>query len=172
MVADLIATLPNSDETHSPLKDVENSYVHFQYDELTEATGFLLQAIRKFYNYISGGGMQYVDRGDPANVDFSIGDFTTDGNWHDLDLSSIVPTGVNSIHFRVIITDDVAGSVLMFRKKGNTNERNIGAIRTQVANVNNESDFFITPDSNRIIQYKTSAVTFSLLNFIVRGWIT
>ena len=33
----------------------------------------------------------YVKRDDPVNADFAMGDFTKDGTWHDLDLSSIVP---------------------------------------------------------------------------------
>jgi len=171
-VADLIAALPFSDELHSPLKDVEGSHVHYENEKYRWAIGYLLQSIRKIYNYFNGGGMQLVDRGDPASYDFTLPDFITDGNWHDLDLSVIVPDGARAVILGVNFTTEPAGSFMMFRKKGNVNEFNVWITRIENANNENNSEPVIFLDTNRKIQYKTSNLTFEEIKIIVLGWFT
>jgi hypothetical protein len=172
IVADLVATLPVSDELHSPLKDVEKSYTHYQTPNYPAAVGRLLQAIRKIYNYFEGGGMQFVDRGDPAAWDFEVGDFTTDGAWHDLDLSGIIPAGVSMVQINITFSDDNPGSWILFRKKGNVNEFNMDVARSQVTDVINDACVMVQPDINGIIQYKTFSTAFTIINLVVRGWLT
>lgn len=172
IVANLIASLPDSNDIHSPLRDVENSYVDFQYGLLTSSNGYLLQALYKFYNYIAGGGMQYVDRGDPATVDFSVGDFITDESWHDLDLSAIVPAGAPTVFMALEVEDGQAENYIKFRKKGNTNSENVQEIRTQVAGIRNTMTGLVSLDTDRKLEYMTTATTWTRINLTVRGWFT
>lgn len=112
----------------------------------------------------------FTDRGDPSSVDFETGDFTTDNTWKDLDLSSIVPAGVVAVLLHVAVKDDAVGSLLQFRKNGNSNARAISRVKTQVANI----DFFVTIivacDTNRVIEYLGDNLTFSTIEMTVLGW--
>lgn len=117
-----------------------------------------------------GAGLQYEDRGDPTAYDFLIADFTTDGNWHDLDLSAIVPKGVKLVHFTVIVGDDSSNKYIYFRKNGNANAYNANQAKTIVANIYTPYDFFCVCDNNRVIEYMASNTTWSSIALIVRGW--
>jgi hypothetical protein len=169
-VADLIAALPFSDETHSPLKDVENSSVKYQSEKYRAAVGYLLQAIRKIYNYALGASMQFVDRGDPSAWDFVLTDLITDGAWHDMDLSAIVPANAIAAVLDVTYSEGAAGNYILFRKKGNVNEINMGVTRVQVPNVVNDSCLIVALSSDGKIQYLTTNTTFTVINILVRGW--
>ena len=80
-------------------------------------------------------GVKYVDRGDPANFDFDTGAFTDDNTWRELDLSSIIGVGVKTVHLRVRFASDSSGVSLAFRKKGNTNIKNIFHLYSQYSAV-------------------------------------
>ena len=112
----------------------------------------------------------FVDRGTASAHDKVLADFTTDATWRDLDLSAIVPAGAKAILLQLLIQDDVANSAITLRKNGNTNGYNIGRVRTQVANIYNEADLIIPCDSNRIIEYYGSNVTFTAIYLTVKGW--
>jgi len=170
VVADLVATLPNSDELHSPLKDVEKSYVHYQTPNYPAAVGRLLQALRKFYNYAMGVSMQFVDRGDPVAWDFIVTDLITDGAWHDLDLSAIVPLGTKAAILDITYSQNAAGDYILIRKKGNVNEINVGVTRVQVADVVNDTCLIVALSTDGKAEYKTINTTFVVLNILVRGW--
>lgn len=111
----------------------------------------------------------YVDREDPSAYDFTKEDLTTDLQWHDLDLSSIIPEGVNLIHMKVRLSAFELGG-FQLRKKGNTNDVNAATMKVQVANVYYYEDFFVTCDSNRKIQYLASNITWTNLDIVIRGW--
>ena len=119
---------------------------------------------------IAAIGGVLVDRGDPAIVDFSVGDLTTDGNWHDLDLSAIVPVGTKAVHLRIQASDDVPDRSFHLRKKGSSNNLNSAQLRTQVANVSVHNDCVVSCDSNRVIEYKAANTVWTTLYVIVRGW--
>ena len=170
VVADLVATLPNSDELHSPLKDVEKSHVHYESENYPAAVGRLLQALRKLYNYAMGVSMQFVDRGDPASWDFIETDLITDGAWHDLDLSAIVPLGTKAAILDITYSQNAAGDYILVRKKGNVNEINVGVTRVQVANVVNDACLIVALSSDGKAEYKTINTTFTVINILVRGW--
>lgn len=116
------------------------------------------------------GAMTYVDRGDPATWDFVQGDFITDGEWHELDLSSIVPEGVRTIHFIALIRDDIIGSLVQLREKGNVNPYTKFMIRTQTAGMTICGDGIISCDVNRKIEYYATATTWNQIILQVRGW--
>ena len=124
-----------------------------------------------YTDFIRRGGDTYVDRGDCSDFDFGVGDFITDNDWHDLDLSSIVPVGANLAHVLVRLKDDLANSWLMIREKGNTTSRNALLQYTPAVNVETCIDGFITLDSNRVIEYRGSNTAFTEVDLVVRGWI-
>ncbi|MCK5581922.1 MAG: hypothetical protein KAJ18_11695 [Candidatus Omnitrophica bacterium] len=113
---------------------------------------------------------RWVDRGDPADWDFDIGDLTTDNAYHDLDLSSIVSPYSTRVKLRVRIEDDVIDSRFSLRKNGNTNDYNKVQIDTLVTNLDTEQTIDIACDSNQVIEYKASNLTWSSINILVVGW--
>ena len=116
----------------------------------------------------------YVDRGDPAAVDYVVGDLTTnDGAWHDLDLGAApanVPTGVKAVVLRVKLSDDAAGSLISFRKKGNSNDVATHVVRSQVIGVVTDGSHVVSCDSNQELQYLTTNTTFTIIDIVVTGW--
>lgn len=112
-----------------------------------------------------------VDRGDPASFDFTEAGLTTDETWRDLDLSGVVPAGAVMVLLGVEVLDDAAGSFIMFRKKGNSNEIVTAKVRVQVANQPIEADRWCAVDSNRVIQYYGTDVAFTSIDIAVKGWI-
>lgn len=116
-------------------------------------------------------GHKLVDRGDPTDYDWIIGDFTIDSDWHDLDCSSIVPIGAMAILFKVEILDDEIGKAIHFRKKGNTDIYNESVTVTQVVNLPNIADVTVLCGSNSFVQYMCSVGLSTGLFVTVRGWI-
>ncbi len=113
----------------------------------------------------------FVDRGDPVSVDKNVGDFTTDGTWNDLDLSSIVTdSSATAILFRIQVEDGAVNSIMAFRKNGNSNGAAIAEVRTQAANILSDSVMTIPCDSGQVIEYMGSNLTFSKINLAVLGW--
>jgi len=120
-------------------------------------------------SYRMGG--YYVDRGDPSAWDFSLGDFTADGDWYDLDLSSIVPVGTTHVNVKATIQSDTVGTYISFRQKGNVNNFNQLFFRTQVANTTIDGDYIVAVNSNRYIQYRLSASgTYARADVLISGW--
>lgn len=111
-----------------------------------------------------------VDRGDPAGYDYATASFTTDGAWHDLDLSAILPAGTVAALIKVRITDDATDQYFQFRKNGNSNIYHAPLIRTQAANVSIESELIVFPDSSRVVEYRASNTTFTSIFVLVSGW--
>lgn len=112
----------------------------------------------------------YVDRGDADDWDFTTVDFITDYNWHELDLSNIVPEGVKTVLLCVLIRDDAINSYIEFRKKGNLYAINRFLTQTQTANIWIADEGIVSCDVNRKIEYQTSNTTFGVINLIVKGW--
>lgn len=121
--------------------------------------------------YVSTAGDVLVDRGDPADYDFTTGNFTTDDNWHDLDLSSIVPSGATWVKVKVVFTDDAVDSYLALRKNGNTNTRVSLSNKVRVANKTHYITGFVPCDSNRVIEYIATNTTFTTISLVVTGWV-
>lgn len=119
-------------------------------------------------HYESFPSMYFTNRGDPPAYDFT--SFTTNGAWQDLDLSGIVPIGATRILIKVYVTDDVAGSVIEFRKNGSANTVVDAVAREYVANIPHYYDLIVPCDSNRIIEYLATNTTFTSLGLTVKGW--
>ncbi len=112
----------------------------------------------------------FIDRGDPATYDWTVGDFTADGAWHDLDCSAIVPAGATAV---VLTVNGLAVTVarsLKLRRKGNVNEINIAHLNVQAAVISNAEEYIVPLDSNRFLEYKITIGGFLALNASVVGW--
>ncbi len=112
----------------------------------------------------------FNDRGDPAVYDYDKDDLIKDGAWHDLDLSAIVPAGAKA----VLVVGHV-GSILYdlkisFRKKGNIYEINHSEMETLRADPDRCRMLICAVDTNRVLQYKADADTWSILDLAVRAW--
>lgn len=116
-------------------------------------------------------GMKYIDRGDPVDYDFTVGDFTKDEAWHTLDLSSIIPAGSRLVHFYCGIANSYAERTIHIMKNGNSNSRNIVRCRSQVAAKAIAFDCWVLCDDNGLIQYMTTSGGWTAINFAVRGWL-
>jgi hypothetical protein len=113
-------------------------------------------------------------RGDATDYDYNeTGSKTvlnTDGTWRDLDLSTVVPNGAREVLLSVSLIDDVYGSILRFRKNGDSNTYNVSDIATQVANVQICADLIVYCDTNRVIEYYGSNVAFTSIRITIKGW--
>ncbi|KKK91543.1 hypothetical protein LCGC14_2711890, partial [marine sediment metagenome] len=118
----------------------------------------------------------YTDRGDPATNDYTVGDFTTDSTWRDLNLgptgAGIVPAGAKAVLLRVAVKDDAAGSQIKFRKNGHTNEINSGGSLVVVVNVTNIEETTVACDTNQVVEYWATNTVFTVINVTVKAWYT
>ena len=115
-------------------------------------------------------GERYKNRGDNADYDFTAGAFTRDGNWHELDLSSIVGAKAQLVHLRLMGKYNAADVELKFRTNGNINETNIAMLRILVADIYNAVDIELYTDVDGKVEYKGTAGAFSEIYLSVRGW--
>lgn len=115
-------------------------------------------------------GMRYVSRGDVADYDWRLGDFTTDGEMRDLDLSAIIPVGTILVAIGLSAKDNAGSKYLQFRTNGFTNLRNIESRFTQGANIQHSSTLWLAPDVNGVIEYRIQSATWSIIDMVVLGW--
>jgi len=112
----------------------------------------------------------FFDRGDPSAADFTQADLTMNGSWiNNFSLATQVPAGAKAVVLEVTIKDGSANQLLMFSENGNSNGINVGAVRTQVANVYNDADLIIALDSDRRVSYWGTAGTDEIY-ITVKGW--
>lgn len=112
----------------------------------------------------------YFHRSGVTSVDFDETDLTADNTWHDLDLSSIVPSGVQAVNMKVNIRFTDTMKRFALRRKGETSEWNTLVIWSQAYNVKKGVLSPLACDSNRIIQYKVEAGDINSIDLVVCGW--
>lgn len=115
-------------------------------------------------------GHKYVGRGDPSTVDFDKDDLTQDGNYHDLDLSAIIPKNIKLLILRLTVNTLEASISGMFRTKSNSNEINVEQFYTLVGGNPRYFTFLLSPNSSRIIEYKLGSASWSVCNITICGW--
>lgn len=115
-------------------------------------------------------GLRYVDRGDPASKDFQTGDFIKDALWHDLDVSGILPAGVELAFIRFTGNAGGTASTFMLRPKGMVNSKNIVGFISPKENQGWTADSQIRLPSDRILQYWASSITWTQLDILFSGW--
>lgn len=115
-------------------------------------------------------GHRFIDRGDPTDYDFLRADFTTDGTWRALDLSTIVPKNAIAVIISLYIKSASGNVSVNFRKKGNSNERSISRQYTQALNQAIILQSIISLNTDAVIEYKIDDVVWDFLNFSILGW--
>lgn len=131
------------------------------------AQGYALQSWVQAQGYLT---TSFIDRGDPAAVDFGTGDFTKDSTWRDLDLSGIIPAGAKAACATVSMLAVQTNLAFYLRKKGNSNAANVAVGYTQVGYITKGLDLIVALDADRKCQYNISAGTWMVVDFTVKGW--
>lgn len=112
----------------------------------------------------------FVDRGDFDTTDFGGYDFNQDGDWHELDLSGIIPAGAKGVCFWFDGYSDTVESHVMFRPKGWTHLGNGSDAIAQVAGVLIRYEFTLGLGADRIIEYAFHTSDWEWLGLVVKNW--
>ena len=115
-------------------------------------------------------GVMCIDRGDVDAVDFDVNDFTKDGAWHDLDLSSIVGARVTRVDMRCDTHAEDGKGTIALKQKGITNDINIGFREALATGYPIYTDITVLTNPNGIIQYKLPALTYYFINLTVKRY--
>lgn len=119
--------------------------------------------------YKQRAGTRWFDRGDTESIDYAKEALTANGEWHDLDISGIVGIGRKLVLIQAYLNDNVGGNGLKMRPKGYTNEVNVAACSTQVANKTCTHNYWIDTDINGIIQYNIDVAIWTTIDLVIRG---
>ncbi len=109
-----------------------------------------------------------IDRGDPASPDLSIGDLTTDGNWHDMDFSAFQGGGAFMTALNVVLFSSAAAGAVMFRKKGHINGNNMGMAFVGPGQPLTPQTILVGCDEDGKVQYKADNVAWDTIDITVR----
>jgi hypothetical protein len=109
---------------------------------------------------------------DPNVWDFDETTLTDDATENDMDLSSIIPTGVAGVLMRVKLQDNAVGSYVYFKNHGLTNAYAITIQRTQVANVVIELMALVGVNGDRkcTILCQPKPTDWTAIEIVVCGW--
>lgn len=113
----------------------------------------------------------YRDRGEYPGPDFSQVTLTTDGNWHELDLSGIIEENAKAVCIRIKARTSAVPKVVRFRKHGTTITTHTCVMRTVIANMDNNNNTTIGVDTDRKIDYHFSNFVWEDISMVIRGWI-
>jgi len=120
----------------------------------------------------TGVGLQ-LRTGTLSGYDFTQADLTQDGNWHDLDLSAIVPAGAIAVKLEIgVLKATLAAETFMVRKNGSLDEYNVGKVSATVDNRGAFGEKTVGVDTNRIIEYKETKSTgvLDVIQIVIKGW--
>lgn len=120
---------------------------------------------------VKGGGIAFVDRGDPDAYDFTTGDFTYDNNYQDIDLSGIVGAKACLVLIGLRIKCATTTEYLYWREKGNSNEFNVVHRQIKTANVFINYEVWVQTDATGKIEFKATPGTYTNMDFVVKGWL-
>ena len=152
---------------------IAGEYYDVRYDSTLDSGG------GAFVLFFINTGLQMREDA-PYDIIYSNGansgtiNIVVDGNFNDVDLSSIVPVGAKVVIFFMSAEDDAINSSVIFRAKGTTGGSNLGGIATQTVGSITSGDATISLDSSRKVQLRVSPGTFAtasdLLSIGVKGW--
>lgn len=116
------------------------------------------------------GQLGFFNRGDAVAKDFSIGNFTADNAWHDLDLSGIIPENAKAVLCRIRLRSTAISSIARFRTKGFVGNDNQAQPGIMVADLMHWYDIIVLPDADRIVEYRMSAGFWVNIDLTIGGW--
>lgn len=116
-------------------------------------------------------GDRIVDRGDVGGYDVLMAALTLDNEWHNLDLSSILPTNAKWVRLRAQANSMTAPESLMFRRKGNTNNINVDGVFIAVESTDTNAWPLIKVGNDGIIEYCGTVGTWYSIYITVIQWI-
>ena len=114
----------------------------------------------------------FIDRGDPIGWDFVIPSWTTNGLWHSLNLSAIVPAGAKAVLLQTEVQSMGATDKIRFRELGNANQINMATCETLRAGIIRSEMKIVASSADRKIQYMADNIAWITINCTVRGWWT
>jgi len=126
----------------------------------------VLEAVAKV-GYLTTG---FVNRGDPAVPDWGEGDLIVDTDWHELDLSAIVPEGAKGVLFKALGRHAAFGKRFELRPHGHAQTQNICEIQTLVAGAFHHADWVCPCDGDRKIDYMLETPAWITVILTVKGW--
>lgn len=112
----------------------------------------------------------FVYRGNYGLYDFHAPTLIADSNWHELDLSGLVPEKAKCVLLHAKMKSDTIGGKLRFRPLGDTNSLFRCNLRTQVANIEIGAYIPAPLGTGRKIEYQYSDATFDARYITVMGW--
>lgn len=114
--------------------------------------------------------VKFVEREDADAYDFLESDLTMDADWHDLDLSAVVPEGAVMIILHVRYQRSVAVGRLEFIGKTGASTWTSQRLYINEANNMHSQAVFLPCDSTRVIRYTTNNATLTYIWGVVAGW--
>jgi hypothetical protein len=106
-----------------------------------------------------------------SSPDFTQNTLITDGNWHTLDLSGIVPFGAKAVLIRAMVQQPLAGYVLYLNPNGDTNVNTASAITSLAPNIQSYNDLAVILDDNRKIYFKSlQNSNYTGIGLTISGW--
>ncbi len=117
--------------------------------------------------FVRKSGLRRVERGVVSGYDFTIGDFTRDNTWREMDLSSIVPANAKWVTIYVSISTLEAMRNVRFRKKNELNDRYEPILWVHVATGVYTKIIILPIGSDGIIEYSASVATGISLDVVV-----
>jgi len=115
-------------------------------------------------------GQRFHAKADQESYDFLKTDLTTDYQYHDLDLSSIIPAGTVAVLLWGAFKGDVAHAEVCLAKAGYSGNYLKALFFQPIVNEGFGFSTIIPVSSDRKIKYRISNVNWIYINLQVVGW--
>jgi len=117
---------------------------------------------------IKAQGIHFLAKAEQQSYDFTLNDFTRDDQYHDLDLSSLIPAGTKAVLLWGAYKSDTADCECRLVQYGHTGTYRKVLRHQHVVNIGQDIDCLMPVDSNRKIKYAFSSVpTYVYINLSV-----
>lgn len=112
----------------------------------------------------------YVSRGDYTTFDYNQFDLDDDGNWHELDLSGIIPAGATAVKLHCKLRGDTIEGKLRLRPGGYVAGEVRCTLRIQVVNITVGAFITVGLSTDRKIEFEYTGADFGPRTITVQGW--
>jgi len=115
-------------------------------------------------------GLRYVDRGDPADIDFNNNDLILDDTWHELDLSAVIPTNAKLVCcIAFVVATNLSALPMAYDVYGKTNHNTGYVHNLSTVDLPSSLCFTIPVSANRKILYN-GITDIAVWGLTVQGW--